>query len=93
MGVWGALWVTQRDSVLQADLSSNLTRATLTSCLDAEVGVLTGSEKGQGLMRVAREQLPCLMATVSRKAGIGRSLRRSVKVTPSWSSSVTGRSD
>ena len=61
MGVWGALWVTQRDSVLQADLSSNLARATVTSCLDAEVGVLTGSEKGQALMRVAREQLGQLL--------------------------------
>ncbi len=61
MGVWGALWVTQRNSVLQADLSSNLARATVSSCLDAEVGVLTGSEKGQALMRVARDQLGQLL--------------------------------
>ena len=57
MGVWGALWVTQRESVHQADLSSDLARATITSCLDSEVGVLTGSEKGQALMRAVRAQL------------------------------------
>ena len=56
MGVWGALWVTQRDSVLQADLSSDIARSTVTSCLDAEVGVLTGTESGQALVRAVREQ-------------------------------------
>jgi uncharacterized protein YhaN len=56
MGVWGALWVTQRDSVLQADLSGDLARSTITSCLDAEVGVLTGNENGQALIRAVREQ-------------------------------------
>jgi DNA repair exonuclease SbcCD ATPase subunit len=56
MGMWGALWVTQRDSVLQADLSSDLARSTITSCLDAEVGVLTGTEMGQALIRAVREQ-------------------------------------
>jgi DNA repair exonuclease SbcCD ATPase subunit len=61
MGVWGALWVTQRDSVLQADLSSDLARSTITSCLDTEVGVLTGSEKGRAILRAAREQLSQLL--------------------------------
>jgi DNA repair exonuclease SbcCD ATPase subunit len=56
MGVWGALWVTQRDSVLQADLSSDIARSTITNCLDAEVGVLTGTESGQALLRAVREQ-------------------------------------
>ncbi len=56
MGVWGALWVMQRDSVLQADLSGDLARSTITSCLDAEVGVLTGNESGQALIRAVREQ-------------------------------------
>jgi uncharacterized protein YhaN len=69
MGVWGALWVTQRESVLQADLSSNLARATVTSCLDAEVGVLTGSEKGQALMRIVRDQLGQLLDGNSRPRG------------------------
>ncbi len=61
MGVWGALWVTQRESVQQADLSSDLARATITGCLEAEVGVLTGGEKGQALMRTARAQLALLL--------------------------------
>jgi energy-coupling factor transporter ATP-binding protein EcfA2 len=56
LGVWGALWVEQRKSVDQADLSSDLARATIASCLDAEVGVLTGSEKGQAIVRAAQEQ-------------------------------------
>ena len=56
MGVWGALWVTQQDSVRQADLSSDLARSTITGCLDAEVGVLTGQESGQAILRAAREQ-------------------------------------
>ena len=69
LGVWGALWVTQRESVQQADLSSDLARATITSCLDAEVGVLTGSEKGQALMRTAREQLSRLLDGNGRPRG------------------------
>jgi uncharacterized protein YhaN len=56
MGVWGALWVTQRDSVVQADFSSGIARSTINSCLDAEVGVLTGTESGQALIRAVREQ-------------------------------------
>lgn len=56
MGVWGALWVTQRESVQQADLTSDLARSTITSCLDAEVGVLTGTEKGQAVMRAVRDR-------------------------------------
>jgi DNA repair exonuclease SbcCD ATPase subunit len=69
LGVWGALWVTQRESVLQADLSSDLARATITSCLDVEVGVLTGSEKGQALIRAAREQLSRLLDGNGRPRG------------------------
>lgn len=69
LGVWGALWVTQRELVQQADLSSDLARATITSCLDAEVGVLTGSEKGQALMRAAREQLSRLLDGNGRPRG------------------------
>jgi energy-coupling factor transporter ATP-binding protein EcfA2 len=61
MGVWGALWVTQQHSVLQADLSSDMARTTIANCLDAEVGVMTGNEKGQALMRAAREQLAQLL--------------------------------
>jgi DNA repair exonuclease SbcCD ATPase subunit len=56
MGMWGALWVTQRDSVAQADLSHDLARSTITACLDAEVGVLTGHESGQSLLRAVRDQ-------------------------------------
>ena len=69
MGVWGALWVTQRDSVIQADLSSEIARLTITSCLDAEVGIMTGNEKGQALKRAAREQLAQLLDGNGRPKG------------------------
>ena len=69
MGMWGALWVTQRESLMQADLSSDLARATISSCLDTEVGVLTGSEKGQAVMRAAREQLSRLLDGNGRPRG------------------------
>ena len=69
MGVWGALWVTQRDSVVQPDLTSGLARKTITNCLDAEVGVLTGSEKGEALLRLVREQLGQLVSSADRPRG------------------------
>jgi energy-coupling factor transporter ATP-binding protein EcfA2 len=74
MGVWGALWVTQRESVAQADLTSDLARTTITGCLDAEVGVLTGSEKGQALLRAAREQLGVLLDGNGKPKGRYRQL-------------------
>jgi DNA repair exonuclease SbcCD ATPase subunit len=69
LGVWGALWVTQRQSLEQADLSSGLARSTVLSCLDSEVGVLTGSEKGQSIIRVVSEQLAQLIDGNSRPRG------------------------
>jgi uncharacterized protein YhaN len=56
-GVWGALWVTQCHSVQLPDVSSDLAKSTLAACLDAEVGVLTGSELGQAVKRAAEAQL------------------------------------
>jgi len=60
MGMWGALWVEQRKSLEQANLANDLARATINTCLDSEVGVLTGSEKGQAVMRAARAELDVL---------------------------------
>jgi hypothetical protein len=79
MGVWGALWVTQRESVQQADLSFDLARATITGCLDAEVGVLTGGEKGQALMRAAREQSSRLLDGNGRPKGRYREVGAAVR--------------
>lgn len=57
LGVWGALWVRQRESLDQADLTGELARTSVQSCLDTEVGVMTGSEKGNAILRTARAQL------------------------------------
>jgi uncharacterized protein YhaN len=68
-GVWGALWVTQRQSVEQADLSSDLAKSTFSACLDAEVGVLTGSERGHAVKRAAEAQLARLLDGNNRPKG------------------------
>jgi hypothetical protein len=69
LGVWGALWVTQRQSVEQADLSSELAKSTVAACLDAEVGVLTGSERGHAIKRAAEAQLARLHDGNNRPKG------------------------
>lgn len=58
VGLWSALLVGQRGSLDQADLSSDLARATLAGCLDAEVGALAvGGERGRAAVRVVQTQL------------------------------------
>lgn len=69
MGVWGALWVTQRDSVDQPDVSQGLARSTITGCLDTEVGVLTGQEAGHAIIAKVREQRSQLLDGNSKPRG------------------------
>jgi energy-coupling factor transporter ATP-binding protein EcfA2 len=69
LGVWGALWVTQRQSVDQADLSSDLAKSTVAACLDAEVGVLTGGERGHAVKRAAETALGRLLDGNNRPKG------------------------
>ena len=58
VGLWSALLVGQRGSLDQADLSSDLARATLAGCLDAEVGALAvGGERGRAAAREVQAQL------------------------------------
>ncbi len=61
MGVWAALWVTQRESVDQADLTSPSIRMTVAECLQGEVGVLTGGEKGRAVKEAARSALGVIL--------------------------------
>jgi energy-coupling factor transporter ATP-binding protein EcfA2 len=61
LGIWGALWVSQRQSVEQPDFTSGLARSAVSHCLDTEVGVLTGSEKGQLILQAAKKQLADLV--------------------------------
>lgn len=72
MGMWGALWVTQRQSVEQPDVSGEQARATLIGCLDAEVGTLTGSGKGGAILKAAREQLATLQDGNGKPKGRAR---------------------
>ncbi len=55
-GMWGALWVTQRELVDQPALAGSA-RMTLHACLEAEVGVVTGGERGQAMLRDIGEEL------------------------------------
>lgn len=56
IGMWGALWVTQRDSVDQPELPMSA-RQTIQGCLDSEVGVLTGGTRGTALLVGVRADL------------------------------------
>nr|WP_321984575.1 AAA family ATPase [uncultured Lichenicoccus sp.] len=59
-GMWGALWVAQRASVEQPELHE-LARATIHSCLETELGALTGGARGQALLGDVREALGRLL--------------------------------
>ncbi len=60
VGMWGALWVTQRASVEQPELHEHA-RATIHSCLETELGALTGGARGQALLGDVREALGRLL--------------------------------
>ncbi len=53
IGMWGALWVTQRYSVDQPELPVSA-RQTIHSCLDREVGALAGGTRGTTLLAAVR---------------------------------------
>jgi hypothetical protein len=53
IGMWGALWVTQRYSVEQPELPISA-RQTIHSCLDREVGALAGGTRGTTLLAAVR---------------------------------------
>ena len=58
VGLWGALLVAQRASLDQADLGSDLARATVAGCLEAEVGALAaGGERGHAALRAVQARL------------------------------------
>jgi len=74
MGVWAALWVTQRESVDQADLTSPSIRMTVAECLHGEVGVLTGGEKGRAVKDAARSALGVILDGNGKAKGRAREL-------------------
>jgi len=56
IGMWGALWVTQRQSVDQPGLPDSA-RQTIHGCLDEEVGALAGGTRGRVLLTGVRGEL------------------------------------
>jgi energy-coupling factor transporter ATP-binding protein EcfA2 len=56
IGMWAALWVTQRDSVEQAALPDSA-RQTIHGCLEQEVGALAGGSRGKNLLIGVRGEL------------------------------------
>jgi AAA domain len=56
VGMWAALWVTQKDSADQPGLSDSA-RQTIHGCLDQEVGALAGGTRGSKLIASVRADL------------------------------------
>lgn len=56
IGMWGALWVPQRQSVDQPDLPDSA-KQTIHGCLDQEVGAIAGGTRGRALLNSARGEL------------------------------------
>jgi energy-coupling factor transporter ATP-binding protein EcfA2 len=56
VGMWAALWVTQRDSVDQPGLTESA-RQTIHGCLEQEVGALAGGNRGKRLVVSVRTEL------------------------------------
>ena len=68
VGMWAALWVTQRDSADQADLSDSA-RQTIHGCLEDEVGALAGGTRGKMLLADVRADLAKIRNGLGKPAG------------------------
>jgi uncharacterized protein YhaN len=55
-GIWGTLWVQQGQSFGEATLNEQAQR-TIQGCLEAQVGMVTGGERGQKIPKAVREAL------------------------------------
>jgi hypothetical protein len=68
IGMWGALWVSQRDSVDQPKLHDSA-RRTIQECLDREVGSLAGGTRGAALLNAVRLEIAALRNGVQKPTG------------------------
>ena len=68
IGMWAALWVTQRESVDQPDFTDSA-RQTIHGCLDQEVGALTGGTRGKKLLASVRAELAKIRDGNKKPAG------------------------
>jgi energy-coupling factor transporter ATP-binding protein EcfA2 len=68
VGMWAALWVTQRESVDQPGFTDSA-RQTIHGCLDKEVGALTGGTRGKRLLVSVRADLAKIRDGNKKPAG------------------------
>jgi energy-coupling factor transporter ATP-binding protein EcfA2 len=68
VGMWAALWVTQRESVDQPGFTDSA-RQTIHSCLDQEVGALTGGTRGKRQLVSVRADLAKIRDGNKKPAG------------------------
>jgi hypothetical protein len=68
VGMWAALWVTQRESVNQPDFTDSA-RQTIHGCLDQEVGALTGGTRGKKVLASVRAELAKIRDGNKKPAG------------------------
>jgi hypothetical protein len=68
IGMWAALWVTQRYSVDQAELH-DAARRTIHECLDREVCALAGGTRGASLLKAVRSEIAAMRSGVQKPVG------------------------
>jgi DNA repair exonuclease SbcCD ATPase subunit len=68
IGMWAALWVTQRDSMDQPKLH-DAARRTIHECLDREVGTLAGGTSGSALLNAVRSEIAALRNGLGKPVG------------------------
>ena len=81
--MWGALWVTQLQATKQPELPE-YARQTIHSCLEAELGSLTGGMRGQASdIQIEAEQIIKMRDRVNRMIAkeTGQTVERIVKDT------------
>ena len=73
LGLWGALLVAQRASLDQADMTSDLARATVAGCLETEVGALAaGASAGRRRCAPCRRGCPSTSTGAASRRGATR---------------------
>ena len=68
IGMWAALWITQRESVDQLQLTDSA-RQTIHGCLDREVGALAGGTRGTRMLASVRADLAKIRDGNKKPAG------------------------
>ena len=68
VGIWDALWVTQREAVRQPELPAT-GRTTLHACLETELGTLTGGDRSAVLRGQIKAELSGLLDDFGRPKG------------------------